>query len=183
MPNEKLNKIITIILLIILILCIIGTIYIILNPKQTEYFTEFYILGKNGKAYDYPTDFFVGENQTVIIGIVNHENRTVNYYVEIYLVNMTYNISENKTEYYIHNITLMDRFNITLPPKPLNVDKWEPQYEKNYTFTIKKPGKWQLWFILYKDKVPDENATNKINDAINNKYLSLKLNINVKNIY
>ncbi|NPA62801.1 MAG: DUF1616 domain-containing protein [Methanococci archaeon] len=179
--RSKLDKILTVILTIAIILSFATLIYVISHPNQTEHFTEFYILGKNGKAYDYPTELFVGENATVIIGIVNHEGRDVNYYVEIYLVNLTYNETLNKT--IIYKADLMDRFNVTLPPKPINVDgNWTPQWEMPYNFTINKPGKWQIWFILYKDKIPEENATQKILDAIDGKYLSLKLNIDVKKI-
>jgi uncharacterized membrane protein len=179
--RSRLDKILTVILTIAILASFATLIYIITHPKQSEYFTEFYILGKSGKAYDYPTELFVGENGTVIIGIVNHEGREVNYYVEIYLVNLTYNETLNKT--IIYEAHLMDRFNITLPPKPINIEgNWTPQWEMPYNFSINKPGKWQVWFILYKDRIPEENATQKILDAIDGKYLSLKLNVDVKEI-
>ncbi len=191
--RSKLDKILTIILSILLLGSILGTIYIIENPKQTEYFTEFYILGSDGKAYNYPTKLFVGENGTVIIGVVNHEGREVNYFIEMYLVNMTYinsnntnNTTYNKTHNaIIHDIRLMDKYNITLPPKPIVVDgNWTPQWELNYTFNINKSGKWQLWFLLFKDNISEENDSQKIIDAMDGKrgILSLKLNIDVKKI-
>ncbi|MFU8653895.1 DUF1616 domain-containing protein [Methanotorris formicicus] len=189
---SKLDKILTVVLVIAIISSFATLIYIITHPKQSEYFTEFYILGKSGKAYDYPTKLFVGENGTVIIGIVNHEGREVNYFVEIWLVNLTYNTTTNQTT--IHNMYLMDKFNISLLPKPIVVEgNWTPQWEKNYTFTIDKPGKWQLWFLLFKDKEPKlpkpanndyakTNATQRILDAIDGKILSLKLNVDVGEI-
>ncbi|HIP88458.1 MAG TPA: hypothetical protein EYH24_00410, partial [Thermococcus paralvinellae] len=59
--------------------------------------------------------------------------------------------------------------------------------------SIDKPGKWQLWFLLFKDKEPplpqpmngdyaQTNATQRILDAIDGKILSLKLNIEVKSV-
>ena len=185
----KLNKILTVVLILAIMSSFATLLYIVTHPKQGERFTEFYILGEDGNAHNYPTKLFVGENGTVIIGIVNHEEREVNYYVEVWLVNLSYNTTTNQTT--IHNMYFMDRFNITLPPRPIIVEgNWMPQWEKNYTFTINKPGKWQLWFLLFKDKEPEfpkpinndyakTNATQRILDAIGGEILSLKLNIEV----
>ncbi|WP_269759803.1 DUF1616 domain-containing protein [Methanococcus maripaludis] len=46
MDKEKINKVLTGFLLLILIISIMGVVYIIKHPKQSEYFSEFYILGK-----------------------------------------------------------------------------------------------------------------------------------------
>ncbi len=187
---SKLDKALTVILIIAIISSIATLGYVITHPKPGEKFTEFYILGPNGKAADYPTKLFVGENATVILGIANHEYRNVTYYVEVWLVNLTYDFSTNTT--HIYHMYLLDRFNVTLPHKPVNIEgNWTPQWEMNYTFSIDKPGKWQLWFLLFKDKEPplpkpingdyaQTNATQRILDAIDGKILSLKLNIEVK---
>ena len=189
---SKLDKALTVVLIIAIISSIATLGYVITHPKPGEKFTEFYILGPNGKAADYPTELFVGENATVILGIVNHEYRNVTYYVEVWLVNLTYDFKTNTT--HIHNMYLLDRFNVTLPHKPVNIEgNWTPQWETNYTFSIDKPGKWQLWFLLFKDKEPplpqpmngdyaQTNAIQRILDAIDGKILSLKLNIEVKSV-
>ena len=189
---SKLDKALTVILIIAIISSIATLGYVITHPKPGEKFTEFYILGPNGKAADYPTKLFVGENATVILGIANHEYRNVTYYVEVWLVNLTYDFKTNTT--HIYNMYLLDRFNVTLPHKPVNIEgNWTPQWEMNYTFSIDKPGKWQLWFLLFKDKEPplpqpvngdlaQTNATQRILDAIDGKILRLKLNIEVRKI-
>jgi len=189
--SSKLDKVLTVIL-IIAILTSIGTLaYVITHPKPGEAFTEFYILGPGGKAADYPTNLTIGEKGTVILGIVNHEHRNVTYYVQIWLVNLTYDFRTNTTK--IHAMYPMPGwFNITLPSIPVNIEgNWTPQFEKNYTFSIDKPGRWQLWFLLFKDKPPllppappdgnyaETNATNLILKAINGTIQSLKLNIEV----
>jgi len=87
---SEFDKALTVILTISIIVSVIALIYIIITPKQGEKFTEFYILGPKGKAADYPTELRVGQNATIIIGIVNHECRTINYTVEIWLVNASY---------------------------------------------------------------------------------------------
>jgi uncharacterized membrane protein len=79
MKKETLDKILTVILLIAIITALAATIYIIVTPKKGEEFTEFYILGPGGKAADYPTNLSVGERGKVIVGVVNHEYKTVNY--------------------------------------------------------------------------------------------------------
>ena len=81
------ERILTYILLAALIACIIGVIYIIVTPQEGEHFTEFYILGSEGKAADYPTHLIEGENGRVIIGIVNHEWEQKNYQVILELEN------------------------------------------------------------------------------------------------
>ncbi len=70
--------------LIAAILFAIGSIfYVVSMPKVGEQFTEFYILGMNGKAEGYPRELAVGEEGEVIVGVVNHEYKQEKYYVEI----------------------------------------------------------------------------------------------------
>ena len=70
--------------LVVAIVAALGCLgYVISNPKQGEKFTEFYILGLEGKAEDYPQHVMVGEEAEVILGIVNHEHQPLSYRVEI----------------------------------------------------------------------------------------------------
>jgi uncharacterized membrane protein len=62
----------------------IGTLgYVIAAPQQGERFTEFYILGAEGKAEDYPGQAVVGEPVELTVGIVNHEYQALSYRVDI----------------------------------------------------------------------------------------------------
>ena len=189
---SKIDKILTIIPLIAIITSIVTLIYIIITPKQSERFTEFCILGPNGKVADYPTKLRVGQNATIIIGIVNHEGRTVNYTVEIWLVNATY--KDNRTV--IHHMYFLDRFNVTLNSTPINIEgNWTPQWERRYTFSIDRPRVYKMWFLLFKDYVPPllskpekmkdyagTKAEKRILDAIEGKIQSLNLSIVVREI-
>ncbi|NJE00418.1 DUF1616 domain-containing protein [Thermococcus sp. JdF3] len=189
--SSKLDKALTVILIIAIITSIGALAYVITHPKPGEAFTEFYILGPGSIADDYPTELFVGENGTVIIGIVNHEGRNVTYYVQIWLVNLTWDNTTNTT--LIHEMYPMPGwFNVTLPNVPVNIEgNWTPQFETNYTFSIDKPGQWQVWFLLFKDKPPelppappsgnyaDTDARNLILEAVNGTIQSLKLNVRV----
>ena len=83
----RLDKALTVILILTIIVSVAALVYVIVTPKQGEKFTEFYILGPGGKAYDYPTSVQAGNKSTVIVGVVNHEYTQVNYTMQISLNN------------------------------------------------------------------------------------------------
>lgn len=71
----------------ILIVAILGSIgmlgYVIAMPKVGEQFTEFYLLGTDGEANEYPKELMVGEEAKIIVGIVNQEHEAMSYRVEV----------------------------------------------------------------------------------------------------
>ena len=70
--------------LVCAILVALGSLgYVIATPKQGERFTEFYILGVDGKAENYPRQVALGEPMELIIGVVNHEHEVVGYRIDI----------------------------------------------------------------------------------------------------
>lgn len=104
------------------------TVYLASSPKIGEQFTEFYVLGSNGKLADYPTNMTLGQNGTVILGITNHEYKNVTYRVAISLNNQTLET--------INNIQLSHEANWT----------------QNYILTPKETGdRMKLEFNLYKE--------------------------------
>jgi uncharacterized membrane protein len=72
---------------VILIISIVGAVgvlsYVIANPKVGEKFTEFYILGQEGQAAEYPEEITLGSSANVIVGIINHEQEVTSYRVEV----------------------------------------------------------------------------------------------------
>ncbi len=72
---------------IFLIVSIIGSsatlVYVSVKPRIGERFTEFYLLGSNGIASDYPTDLMIGEEGKMIIVIMNQEHENVTYLLEV----------------------------------------------------------------------------------------------------
>jgi Predicted membrane protein len=80
---RALDKALSIGLIVAIVAALSCLGYVIATPKQGEEFTEFYILGPEGKAENYPKELMVGEEAKVILGIVNHEHQPTNYHVEI----------------------------------------------------------------------------------------------------
>jgi len=81
--ESKLDRVLTLVL-VLSIAGAIGTLgYVIAAPKGGERFTEFYILGLDGKAEGYPEEFTMGDEGRVILGIVNREHEVTEYRVEI----------------------------------------------------------------------------------------------------
>ncbi len=72
------------IIVIVAILATTGVLgYVLAAPRIEERFTEFYILGSEGKAEGYPEELMVGEETKVIMGIINREHETMSYRLEI----------------------------------------------------------------------------------------------------
>ena len=76
-------------LLVLLVVVIIGAmgtlVYVARLPDTGEAFTEFYLLGPEGRAANYPDVIVLGEEATVTLGVVNHERMTTNYYIMIFI--------------------------------------------------------------------------------------------------
>ena len=144
--KSRLDKALTIILIITIIISVAALVYVIVTPKQGEKFTEFYILGPGGKAYDYPTSVRAGNSSTVIVGVVNHEYTLVNY---------TMRISLNNTP--MNNTTLKnnsrDDFKLIYPILSMNLTlSHNETWEKPVSYVINHTGSSQkLEFLLYKE--------------------------------
>lgn len=130
--RERVSQVLTWVLAAALLVSIIAVIYIAVTPQPpAEKFTEFYILGPDGKASGYPTNLSVGGEGSVIVGIVNHEAESVTYQVVVAWNNTT--TSERR-------VTLQ------------HDEAWEQRV------TIRapsKPGTYKLRFLLYRADQPD----------------------------
>lgn len=125
--GSKTRKILTIILILSIILAISTAVYIIFKPNQTGS-TEFNLLSPVGNASVYPSNLTVGQNGTVILGIVNNESKTVDYHLVI---------TSNGVVISEQNLTLTKGENKEIP----------------YTFTAGSAGYKKIEFLLY--KMPD----------------------------
>lgn len=115
-PESKVDKTLNIILIISILLSVATLVYVVVTPKEGEHFTEFYLLGSEGKADNYPAKYTLGENGTLIVGIVNHEYRSVNYTMEIRLGNRSFPLPENQRHVSLdHNEKWEEPVTITPP--------------------------------------------------------------------
>jgi len=127
MAGTGLDRALSIALVIAVVLAVLTTAYVITAPKQGERFTEFYVLGEGGKAAGYPSHLMVGQEGTVIVGVVNHEYENVTYTLEVRL-----------------NGAVLGERSIRLS----HGEKWE----RPVTFVPTQRGENQkLEFLLYRD--------------------------------
>ena len=74
--------------LVVLTICLITGFavfisYTLAKPLERQPFTEFYILGIENRADNYPLALQLGEEGVVIVGIVNHEHEATDYRIEV----------------------------------------------------------------------------------------------------
>jgi uncharacterized membrane protein len=119
--------------LTVVILGLLATIgYLLIQPKSNENYTEFYDLGINGQAADYPSDFTLNNGHVVAVeygslstvytqqwgsltlGIVNHEGRDTTY-------TMMMQIDGNKVGIPFQGNTVNQIGPVALTPE----EKWE----------------------------------------------------------
>ncbi len=117
----------------------IVVITAISNSLPKERFTEFGILGPGGELTGYPTSLNVSEEGTLIIFVRNHEFETVNYTIQVYLIELeelTNGTSEvNRTSIGLFNLTLFDG----------------GEWVCSYSFSIGVQGPWKVEFLLFRD--------------------------------
>jgi uncharacterized membrane protein len=77
--QSRRDRILSILLVVSMLLSVSVVVYAVITPAQSDSYTEFYILNANGKAGDYPTQFSLANATPIIVGVVNHEGRTVTY--------------------------------------------------------------------------------------------------------
>jgi uncharacterized membrane protein len=114
-----------------LVVALLVVIVFAIAPIGTgDTYTEFYVLGPNGTASDYPENVTVGETATVRVGIGNSESRRQTY---------TLVIRTNETTFLTREITL-DR---------------EEQWEEPVSFSFDSPGRKRLRLELYLGETTD----------------------------
>ncbi len=122
------NKLLSVVL-VIAILGALGMLgYMAATPRGEEEFTEFYILGLEGEAADYPKELNPEETGVVLVGIINHEQETKGYRVEV--------ISAGKLIGQLESVTLQD----------------EQEFENKLYFSPVVTGvKMKVEFLLFKE--------------------------------
>ncbi|MBQ4134098.1 MAG: DUF1616 domain-containing protein [Methanocorpusculum sp.] len=164
----KFDKALSIILIIAILVAAVTTVFVIAFPKDGEKFTEFYILGEDKMADDYPEKFPVNSQQFVWIGIGNHEYRDVTYTVETLLLNAEWDSSTNSSV--IHASMPLDRFEVSVLDNTTYLEK--------YYFSVPYTGYNRLEFLLYNETVPSASASaeEKMDSSYRDLHLWIKVN-------
>lgn len=164
----RFDKALSIILIAAILIAVVTTVCVIAFPKDGEKFTEFYILGSDKMADNYPEEFAVNTEQFVWIGIGNHEYRDVTYTVETLLLNAEWDTEAEASV--IHASKPLDRFEVTVPEGTT--------YLEEYFFTVDTTGYNRIEFLLYEGTVPAESATaeEKMDTAYRDLHLWITVN-------
>jgi uncharacterized membrane protein len=163
-----LNRFLSILIAIFVLSAIGMLIYSIAYPVQNEKFTEFYLLGQNGKADEYPSAITlqngkvasvqygdsglvkIEDSAKVTLVIINQEQQKTVYRFSLSIDNETAPFSYlGISDTYPNNYNLVLKTpNLSDPIELLQGQKWEGQI----SFVPAHPGLNQkVEFLLYKD--------------------------------
>jgi uncharacterized membrane protein len=135
-----------------LLLAASSVTYAVAVPKSGESFTEFYLLTENESgalvATDYPTNFTEGGNKSLVVGIGNHEHRTVSYSIVVQLQRVR--MTNNSTA--VVERDLLHRFNTQLREN----ETWTRQHTVSPSMT---GDRLRLVYLLYQGAPPAQPTT------------------------
>jgi len=160
---------------VVLLIASSGLAYhIATTPRTGERFTEFYVLGSEGKADDYPTNLTVGDPGHVILGAINREHREMDYQMIIRMASTNLDSMEdleNRVEaaeeeeeeldveinfdFENMNVTEMpDDYNVTLSNSTTYVEGFTLDHDekthRHLNYTIEESGLYFVQFLLVK---------------------------------
>ncbi len=151
------------ILLLAILITLLIAIYVISVPREGERFTEFYILGNNRTADNYPDHIVAGQTYPMYVGVGNHEYRDTRYLIEIWMMHTEFDNATNSSR-----ILSMDPDNRVLLTLANNQTSIIP-----YNFSVNSTEYNRVEFLLFDENVPGMNVTGS--DRINASYRSLHL--------
>jgi uncharacterized membrane protein len=67
-----------------LLIAVLCSTWVLLVPAPDSFMTEFYILGEQGRAEDYPRQTVPGQQIAITAGISNHERAAAGYRIEVW---------------------------------------------------------------------------------------------------
>ena len=108
---------------------IVVLILVVASPKRSEGLTEFFLLGAEGRAVDYPVELRPGQTGMVMVTIVNREGEDIAYTLQI--------ISGGTTPKSIGPLLLGSG------------ERWQQEVD----FTVEEAGlREEVSFVLYRDQ-------------------------------
>jgi len=180
--NKKSNTILPILLVLSIAAASTSIMYIIVAPVTGESFTEFYILSQDRNISNYPQDILAGQNTTCTLGIINHEYATMDYTIEIWLLDESaiFNESKKENDTVYYHAWFIDKKEVQLQHTEITNKKNETiNWEENYTFKINKIGFFKLVFLLFTTPSEhfdiEQDYKDSIDARIKNDYRELHL--------
>ena len=155
-------------LAVAILITILTAVYVITVPRQGEQFTEFFILGANRTAADYPEWIIPGRNYSMFVGIGNHENMDSTYIIETWMLETEFDNVTNTSR-----ILTMDpdnRVQFTLMHNQTTIIPYNLSFQKSRYNRVE--------FLLFKETLPGDGLSGT--DRINASYRDLHMNVKVR---
>ncbi len=114
--------------MIVAILLVTAMLVYAKVTNEPEKFTALYILGANGKAEDYPTEVYIGNPTTILVGIENYEHAPVNYSLQVNLggkILKEQHITLNHNAKWLNNVTFVPQLTSSVAFAGTNKSKLE----------------------------------------------------------
>ncbi|MDG6257108.1 MAG: DUF1616 domain-containing protein [Methanomicrobiaceae archaeon] len=146
-PGPDRHRFLSHLLALSILLALATTVLVMAAPKEGEKFSEFYILGENGQAIQYPRKITLNEPQHLLLGIGNHEYRDVEYLIEVFGVRVNTDLLSNTTR--IDSMQLLDRFSLSLASGQ--------ELERSYAITMDSGEFNRIDLLLFTDDVPSDD--------------------------
>ena len=149
-------------------IAVLVTVFVISAPKENQHFTDFFVLGENGTANNYPYQVIPGQAYPMYIGVGNHESRNTTYIIETWEMITEFDDATNTTR-----IIAMDPGDMTSQTLANNETFVMP-----YNLKITNAKYNRVEFLLFKDTVPGSGIIgfDRINASYQNLYLLVSTN-------
>ncbi len=163
------DRILSTILIIGFCLAIGITAFIVTTPKHDENFTEFYLLGPSGMAFDYPTHLASGTIYPLQIGIGNHEFQNISYTLEIWAIPEP--LKKGEAQPGGLPMVRQDQISLTLGHNETRII--------TYNLSLNATGYNRIEFLLFNESYSCNSSDGS--ERINSSYRDLHLWINTTN--
>ncbi|MFC4542216.1 DUF1616 domain-containing protein [Halosolutus amylolyticus] len=150
-PDTRADAALNVVLALSLLVTMASVGYAITVPPAGEEFSAIYLLTEDGDeliADEYPTEFERNESREIVLGIDNHEERTVNY--TVILAEQTVAVDDGDTS--VTEQRELDRFETQV----IHGETWLHEHELEPTMT---GDDVRIVWLLYLDDVPDDPST------------------------
>jgi len=162
----RFDRILGVVLALAILVTIATAIYVIAVPREGEQFSEFFILGNNQTAENYPNGIIPGQVYPMFVGVGNREHRNTRYTIESWLLLTEFDNVTNSSR--IRAMDPRDRLSFTLAQNQTMIIP--------YNLSVNKTGYNRVEFLLFDENVPgyEVSGSNRINASYRDLHLNFK---------